>query len=425
MHRTVFRRMHCLELRLAHRWISCVATLARSVPERPAQTEGAPAVGNELVTTTPVLLDTSPVVTGVEKYPTARLGLGRLLARRASWLVLICATAASIAITGAARPAGADALGSLDAQAASISAQLAADSARLGMENERYDQAELHFTQISSELAATSAQVARDVSTVGADDVALRDQAITAYTTGGTSTGLDTLFEPPSLRSSVAREYLKVSSGNIQQSVANLTIAQVRLRSAQAQLESMKSQASAALAAARAARQAGQQAYASDSALMAQLKGRIGALVAARQAATETAARAALTGSTPSALPPLPPAQGAQRAIAAAESQIGVPYVWGGATPGVGFDCSGLTMWAWGQAGVSLSHSAEAQYGEVAHVPLSALEPGDLLFWASGGYIYHVGMYIGNGDMVDAPQTGQTVQIQPVFYSGLYGAGRP
>jgi len=111
--------------------------------------------------------------------------------------------------------------------------------------------------------------------------------------------------------------------------------------------------------------------------------------------------------------------------VAAAESQIGVPYVWAGATPGVGFDCSGLTMWAWGRAGVSLSHSAAAQYSETAHVPLSDLQPGDLLFYREGGTIGHVTMYVGPGAMVQAMETGTRIQITGIWTSGLVGAGRP
>ena len=103
------------------------------------------------------------------------------------------------------------------------------------------------------------------------------------------------------------------------------------------------------------------------------------------------------------ALPNLPAAGGAATAVAAAESQIGVPYVWGGESPGHGFDCSGLTQWAWRQAGVDLPRTAAAQYGAIPHVPLSDLQPGDLLFWGFGG-ISHVGMYVGGGDFINAPR---------------------
>ena len=82
----------------------------------------------------------------------------------------------------------------------------------------------------------------------------------------------------------------------------------------------------------------------------------------------------------------------------AALSQVGGRYVAFAASPGVGFDCSGLTMWAWGQAGVSLPHYSRAQYASLPHVPLDQLQPGDLVFM--GSPIHHVGMYIGNGQMV-------------------------
>ena len=63
--------------------------------------------------------------------------------------------------------------------------------------------------------------------------------------------------------------------------------------------------------------------------------------------------------------------------MAAAQSQLGVPYHWGGESPGVGFDCSGLTQWAWGRAGVSIPRTAQEQYDAIAHVSLASLQPGD------------------------------------------------
>ncbi|WP_194291421.1 C40 family peptidase, partial [Cumulibacter manganitolerans] len=95
----------------------------------------------------------------------------------------------------------------------------------------------------------------------------------------------------------------------------------------------------------------------------------------------------------------------AQGAVQAALSKLGSPYVWGAAGPN-SFDCSGLTMWAYGQVGVSLPHSSSAQAAAGTTVPLSSLAPGDIV-WMPG----HVGMYIGNGQVVHAPTTGDVVKV--------------
>jgi cell wall-associated NlpC family hydrolase len=98
----------------------------------------------------------------------------------------------------------------------------------------------------------------------------------------------------------------------------------------------------------------------------------------------------------------------ASRAVALARAQLGVPYVSGGASP-AGFDCSGLVMWAYARLGISLPHNAAALYGVGRPVPTWRLRPGDLLFFHGLG---HVGIYIGRGRMIHAPQTGSTVEIQ-------------
>ncbi len=118
------------------------------------------------------------------------------------------------------------------------------------------------------------------------------------------------------------------------------------------------------------------------------------------------------------------PASGWQVAMAFAESQIGKPYRWGGAGPAT-YDCSGLTMVAWAKAGVSMPHSAQDQYNMTARIPLSDLQPGDLVFFGTPTDVYHVGMYVGGGSMVDAPETGQDVMIQPIYELNLLGGGRP
>ena len=121
------------------------------------------------------------------------------------------------------------------------------------------------------------------------------------------------------------------------------------------------------------------------------------------------------------ALPVPPPSAGAAGAVRAALSQVGGRYVAFAASPGAGFDCSGLTMWAWGQAGVSLPHYSRAQFASLPHVPLDQLQPGDLVFM--GSPIHHVGMYIGNGQMVDAASPRLGVRIAPIH--DLVGAARP
>ena len=111
---------------------------------------------------------------------------------------------------------------------------------------------------------------------------------------------------------------------------------------------------------------------------------------------------------------------GASTAIATAMTYLGVPYVWGGESYG-GVDCSGLTMLAWESAGVDLPHLSRAQYGYGTHVSLGDMEAGDLIFWSSDGTqsgIYHVAMYLGDGQMIEAPTFGVPVRVTGVYSWG-------
>jgi cell wall-associated NlpC family hydrolase len=124
---------------------------------------------------------------------------------------------------------------------------------------------------------------------------------------------------------------------------------------------------------------------------------------------------------------PPPNTTGAQTAIAAAQSVLGAPYVWGSADPSVGFDCSGLTSWAWAQAGVYLPHSSASQYSSLPHVSVSDMQPGDLLFFYSP--ISHVALYIGGGMMIHARHPGPGGQVQVGSVAGygtrVVGVARP
>ncbi len=207
-----------------------------------------------------------------------------------------------------------------------------------------------------------------------------------------------------------------------------------------------------------AARKEIEQATADQQQLLAQSQGRIATLVdevrAEREAAAEAAARAAMeraaearaaqaaetttvpqptstdggtsSGSTdPTAGSPGPvpaPNGSAQVAVDTARAQLGKPYVYAGSGPDV-FDCSGLTMYAWAAAGVSLPHNAEAQYMSLPHVSQSELQPGDLVFF--GAPIHHVGIYVGGGTMIEAPYTGVDVRYHTIYRSDYAGAARP
>ncbi|MFN2496531.1 MAG: C40 family peptidase [Pseudonocardiaceae bacterium] len=130
-----------------------------------------------------------------------------------------------------------------------------------------------------------------------------------------------------------------------------------------------------------------------------------------------------------SGVPISPPAQAA---IDFAIDQIGLPYVWGGNGPHLGdagFDCSGLTKAAYATAGIELPRTAHAQYFATRRVPNGApLQPGDLLFYGNPAtHIHHVGLYIGNGQMINAPTFGMPVQVISYREAGrdFAGAGRP
>jgi cell wall-associated NlpC family hydrolase len=120
-------------------------------------------------------------------------------------------------------------------------------------------------------------------------------------------------------------------------------------------------------------------------------------------------------------------------AVHYAESQIGVPYSWGGETPGVGFDCSGLVQWAWARAGITIPRTTESQWPAMVHVALNNLEPGDLLFYKNldgDNLVDHVVMYVGSGPwgsstVIAAAHSGTSVSLAPVFTDGLIGAARP
>jgi cell wall-associated NlpC family hydrolase len=177
---------------------------------------------------------------------------------------------------------------------------------------------------------------------------------------------------------------------------------------------------------------------AETDALLAQADARVRQLAeeqarAAEQAAAARAAAALERAQREASLRLLPsdvpaPTEAAAHAIAEATTHLGTPYLWGATGPGA-FDCSGLTLTAYRAAGIALPRTAAQQFFSGPQVDLGDLAPGDLLFWAydvsDPSTIHHVALYVGNGQMIAAPHSGDVVKVQPVYLDGFIGAVRP
>jgi peptidoglycan DL-endopeptidase CwlO len=160
-------------------------------------------------------------------------------------------------------------------------------------------------------------------------------------------------------------------------------------------------------------------------ALLAQVKAsdRARLLASANRASTSrtSGSSGSSGGQQQPSFPNVPASGGAAKAVAFAKAQVGEPYSFGGTGPG-SWDCSGLTMVAWAQAGVSLPHSSSAQYDATRHISRGELQPGDLIFYYSP--ISHVAIYVGGGMQVAATHTGDFVRLQSL-HDGIVGYGRP
>jgi cell wall-associated NlpC family hydrolase len=160
------------------------------------------------------------------------------------------------------------------------------------------------------------------------------------------------------------------------------------------------------------------------------------AAAAAAKAAAERAAAAAKAAAASQAAPQVQSGGGGGggststagahgSVVAYAQQELGVPYVWGGASPS-GFDCSGLAMWCYAQVGISLPHNAAMQYASITHIAHGSEQPGDLVFFGSSAAgIHHVGIYVGGGSMIDAPYTGVDVRYDSAFSGDYFASGRP
>jgi len=347
------------------------------------------------------------------------------MARALARLFLIAAATTSLTAWLATSPARADQISAKRATAQKLAAQIHTLQLRQSQLAEAYDRARLHAQDVATRLAAARANLSATDAALVTARTRVRDLAITDYMHGGRLRQLSIVVPNATDELAVRSVYVRAVSAESNDAVDALRQAHAQYGEVQAQLASDEAAAAKSVAEVDSARREINRTDAALQAQLARVRGELSGLVAAADRQRRVTEREAVKarwrdGSAIGYFPP--PSAAAGRALAAARSQLGKPYSYGGAGPD-SYDCSGLTMYAWGAAGRGLPHSAAAQYDVTAHIPISALVPGDLVFY--GSYPHHVGIYVGGGEMINSLHPGAGVEYDSIYMEGdLIGGGR-
>jgi cell wall-associated NlpC family hydrolase len=354
--------------------------------------------------------------------------------RRLGVLVGIALLSAPLLTTaGSASP-----LDDKKAEAARIAAQLEAEGERLSALDEQYNRAVLKLEQTEAALAQSQQAIESANTRFAAARTRLAKHAVDAYVHGGATSVVERIAQSDGADLTLRNQYMETAAAEERDAIGELKAAREDLDRMRARLDKARTEEKAAADAVAAHRREIQAANDALAATYRRVRGELAQMIAAEQARAEQAARrraqAALNASqaaqaranprasTPRAPTTAPPVgSGAAHAVAVARAQIGKPYRWAASGPDA-FDCSGLTMYAWRAAGVSLPHSTYAQWDATPHIPMSALQPGDLVYFRN---LNHMAIYSGNGMMIEAPHTGAYVREVSLRTHDFYGASRP
>jgi cell wall-associated NlpC family hydrolase len=356
--------------------------------------------------------------------------------------MLSCLAAALTATPAVGDPT----ISSKQAEAQSVMNQVQQLDSSLERAVEAYNLATVKLNRVRAELKANHVQLQIAKQSLGRAQAALSARLVSLYTSDGRSDSLEVLLGASSLDDLVNRFNTanRISSqdskvlGQVARFDKLVKAQEVRLKHAKAEAAALvreRASERASIEGQLSARRAllssihGEIARlkAQEAARQAELRRELAARIATQQqqgaaaALSSTVAPVASSSGGSAPVGPAPPATHSS-VVAIAERYLGVPYVWGGASPS-GFDCSGLVMYVFAQVGVSLPHSSYSQYGMGSPVSRDQLQPGDLVFFDGLG---HVGIYVGGGSFIHAPHTGDVVKISGIsgWYASTYVGAR-